>query len=55
MSAPCKLKKDGSAVCNCPVLNGRFMLTGTNAVCNLGVQLVPSASYIPSLDSMLPN
>jgi len=55
MTAPCKLKKDGTAVCTCPVFHGRFQLLGTSNVCSLGGNLVPSAGYVPILDSQLPN
>ena len=55
MTAPCKLKKDGNAVCNCPVFHGRFQLVGTSTTCDLGGNLVQSASYVPALDSLLPN
>jgi hypothetical protein len=55
MTAPCKLKKSGDAVCTCPVFHGRFQLLGTTNSCSLGDNLVPSASYIPVLDSQLPN
>jgi hypothetical protein len=51
MTAPCQLSAGGStATCKCPVFNGRFMLTGAQAQCSLGGNLVPSASYIPALD-----
>jgi hypothetical protein len=55
MTAPCKMKKSGDAVCTCPVFHGRFQLLGTTNTCSLGGSLVPSASYIPVLDSQLPN
>lgn len=55
MTAGCKLKKDGNAVCNCPVFYGRFVLTGTSNTCDLGDGLVPSASYNTLLDPNLPN
>jgi len=52
MTAPCQLNPDGStANCKCPVFYGRFQLVGRNAQCSLGGDLVPSASYIPVLDS----
>jgi len=50
MTAPCTLNPDGTANCKCPVFYGRFMLTGDKAVCSLGGNLVPSASYIPAID-----
>ncbi len=55
MTAGCKTKKDGNAVCNCPVFYGRFQLVGTSNTCDLGDGLVPSASYNPLLDANLPN
>ena len=55
MTAPCKLKKDGTATCTCPVFHGRFQLVGGSNTCSLGGGLVPSAGYIPVLDSQLPN
>lgn len=52
MTAPCELNSDGStANCKCPVFYGKFQLIGHNAQCSLGGDLVPSASYIPLLDS----
>lgn len=51
MTAPCDLNSDGTANCKCPVFYGRFQLVGRNAQCSLGGSLVPSASYIPLLDS----
>lgn len=51
MTAPCNLNRDGStASCKCPVFYGKFQLPGSDAQCNLGGNLVPSASYIPLLD-----
>jgi hypothetical protein len=50
MTAPCTLNQDGTANCKCPVFYGRFQLVGNAAQCNLGGDLVPSASYIPVLD-----
>lgn len=55
MTAGCKLKKDGNAVCNCPVFHGRFQLIGTDNTCELGGNLVQSAGYTPALDPNLPN
>jgi hypothetical protein len=55
MTAPCKLNSDGStAQCKCPVFYGTFQLVGKNAQCSLGGDLVPSASYIPKLDTSPP-
>jgi len=51
MTAPCLLNSDGTANCKCPVFDGNFQLTGKNSQCSLGGNLVPSASYIPALDS----
>ncbi len=52
MTAPCTLNADGStANCKCPVFYGNFQLVGRGAQCSLGGDLVPSASYIPLLDS----
>lgn len=51
MTAPCQLNSDGTANCKCPVFYGKFQLVGKNAQCSLGGGLVPSASYIPLLDS----
>lgn len=50
MTAPCLLNSDGTANCKCPVFYGDFELTGRHAQCTLGHNLVPSASYIPSID-----
>jgi hypothetical protein len=55
MTAGCRMKKDGNATCNCPVFWGRFQLIGSNSTCDLGNNLVPSASYNPLLDPNLPN
>lgn len=52
MTAPCELNSDGStAQCKCPVFNGTFQLIGKNAQCSLGGDLVPSAAYMPILDT----
>ncbi len=51
MTAPCKLNKDGTATCKCPVFYGRFQLVHTQASCQLGGGLVNSASYSPLLDN----
>ena len=51
MSAPCKLNSDmDTASCKCPVFYGRFQLTGSDAQCSLGHNLVPSAAYSPTRD-----
>ena len=51
MTAGCKIdKKSGEAECTCPVFWGIFQLVGSNQPCNLGNNLVWSASYTPSLD-----
>ncbi len=56
MTAPCLLNSDGStAQCKCPVFYGKFQLTGAQAQCSLGGDLVPSASYVPILDSNAPH
>jgi hypothetical protein len=47
MTAPCKLNSNGTANCKCPVFYGEFQLTGSNAKCSLGGDLIPSASYNP--------
>jgi hypothetical protein len=47
MTAPCKLNTNGTANCKCPVFYGEFQLTGNNAKCSLGGDLIPSASYNP--------
>lgn len=47
MTAPCRLNDNGTANCKCPVFNGEFQLTGKNAQCSLGGDLIPSASYNP--------
>jgi len=54
MTAPCKLTKEGTAECLCPVFWGRFQLVGENAQCALGGGLVPSASYNPAHDPTVP-
>jgi hypothetical protein len=54
MTAPCKLTKNGQAQCTCPVFWGNFQLAGPGAVCSLGGDLVPSASYNPSRDPTVP-
>jgi hypothetical protein len=54
MTAPCKLTKNGEAECSCPVFWGRFQLIGADAQCELGGDLVPSASYTPKLDPDVP-
>jgi hypothetical protein len=52
MTAPCLLNSDGTtANCKCPVFKGNFQLTGNNNQCVPGPGLVPSASYIPKLDT----
>src|SRR5215510_12169866 len=53
MTAPCKIKKDGTAQCSCPVFHGRCQLVGDSNACSLGGNLIPSASYSPKLDSKL--
>jgi hypothetical protein len=51
MTAPCRLNRGGStATCKCPVFYGKFQLSGADAQCTLGGNLVPSASYSPILD-----
>jgi hypothetical protein len=54
MTAPCTFTKDGQAECSCPVFWGRFQLLGPGATCDLGGDLVPSASYNPHLDPDVP-
>ena len=54
MTAPCKLNSDGSANCKCSVFYGVFQLAGQGATCSLGGDMVPSASYVPILDSNPP-
>jgi hypothetical protein len=49
MTAPCRLNSDGTANCKCPVFYGEFQLTGKGAQCSLGGDLIPSASYNPSV------
>jgi hypothetical protein len=52
MTAPCKLNSDGTtAQCKCPVFYGTFQLIGKGATCSLGGDLVPSAAYLPILDT----
>lgn len=51
MTAPCQLNSDGTANCKCPVFYGNFQLAAKDAQCSLGGNLVPSASYIPILDT----
>ncbi len=54
MTAPCTFTPNGNAKCSCPVFWGRFQLIGAGAVCDLGGDLVPSASYNPHLDPNVP-
>ena len=54
MTAPCKHKKHGEAECTCPVFWGNFQLYGQNAQCDLGGDLIPSASYNPKHDPTVP-
>ena len=55
MTAPCTFNKKGdTAECSCPVFWGRFQVYGDNAQCDLGGDLVPSASYNPKLDPDVP-
>jgi len=54
MTAPCKLTKNGQAQCSCPVFWGNFQLVGPAAACELGGNLVPSASYNPKRDPTVP-
>jgi hypothetical protein len=50
MTSGCKIdKKTGDAECTCPVFCGIFQLVGSNRQCDLGNNLVWSASYTPSL------
>ena len=49
MTAPCKLNDNGTANCKCPVFYGEFQLTGKDAQCSLGGDLIPSASYNPAV------
>jgi len=51
MTAPCRFTQGGKAECSCPVFWGIFQLSQENAQCDLGGDLVWSASYVPSLDS----
>jgi hypothetical protein len=39
-----------NAECSCPIFWGIFQLTGADAQCILGDDLVWSASYVPTLD-----
>lgn len=51
MTAPCHLNPSGStAQCKCPVFYGKFQLLGAGAKCDLGGNLVNSASYSPLLE-----
>jgi hypothetical protein len=51
MTSGCKIdKKTGDAECTRPVFWGIFQLVGSNQQCDLGNNLVWSASYTPSLD-----
>lgn len=50
MTAPCQVTKSGYAQCSCPVFWGIFQLTKAKAQCNLGDDLVWSASYDPAVD-----
>lgn len=54
MTAPCRLTKNGDAECSCPVFWGNFQLVGPDATCELGGDLVPSASYNPKRDPTVP-
>lgn len=54
MTAPCRLTKNGDAECSCPVFWGNFQLVGPDATCDLGGDLVPSASYNPKRDPTVP-
>ena len=51
MTAPCRDNGNGTANCKCPVFYGPFQLTGKNAECELGGDLINSASYNPLLES----
>lgn len=51
MTAPCKNNGDGTANCKCPVFYGPYQLTGKNAQCVLGGDLVNSSSYNPVLEN----
>jgi len=53
MTAGCRFRKDGTALCKCPIFHGKFQLVGPGAQCVFGDSLVPSASYSPLLDSGL--
>jgi hypothetical protein len=50
MTAPCKFTKSGRAECSCPIFWGIFQLVQAHAACNLGDDLVWSASYDPMVD-----
>jgi hypothetical protein len=52
MTAPCKITKSGHAECSCPIFWGIFQLSQANAKCNLGDDLVWSATYDPVLDGV---
>ena len=47
MTAPCQIR-DGYAECSCPVFWGPFQLAQSGAQCQLGDDLIWSASYSPS-------
>ncbi|MDR3607890.1 MAG: hypothetical protein P4M08_10990 [Oligoflexia bacterium] len=47
MTAPCRIE-NGYAECSCPVFWGPFQLTQPNAECELGNDLIWSASYSPN-------
>ena len=50
MTAPCKLTSATDAECSCPIFWGTFQLFGDGTQCNLGGDLVNSASYDPARD-----
>lgn len=50
MTASCQFRH-GYAECDCPVFYGKFQLTQADAQCDLGGDLIWSASYVPALDS----
>ena len=52
MTAPCKRTKSGYAECSCPIFWGIFQLAHAHAQCDLGDDLVWSASYDPVLDAL---
>jgi hypothetical protein len=52
MTAPCKMTKSGYAECSCPIFWGIFQLAHAHAKCDLGDDLVWSASYDPVLDAL---